>query len=219
MNLEKPRNGSFKKHEVEDYERKRYRAWDQRLVNQRERRVLKEILDEIGNDEAKILDLPSGYGRFSELLLKKGFHLVSSDLSFHMVKRAKERSELASLQSGVVADAKVGLPFKKDTFDIVLSMRFFHHVPKPEEREFILHEFSAVSAKWVILSYYQKTFIHLLQRKLRRRVKKSKRRISMISRGEVQKEARRAGFRVIKIFPLFKVIHAHHIVLLMKAKI
>ncbi len=219
MSREGSPNIPFGKNEVEDYEKKRYRAWDQRLVDQRERKILKKILDEIGSDEANILDLPSGYGRFSDLLLKRGFHLVSGDISFHMVKRAKERNESDSPHSGVVADAKAGLPFKKGTFDIILSMRFFHHVPRPEERELIFHEFSVISAKWVILSYYQKTLVHLLQRKLRRRIRKSKRRISMLSKREFHKQASRAGLRVIKIYPLFKIIHAHQIALLKKTRI
>jgi len=219
MNRDSPTNIPFEREEVEDYERKRYRAWDQKLVDRKERKILEKILDEIGEGEHTVLDLPSGYGRFSELLLRRGFHLVSSDLSFHMVERAREKSAVNSFLSAVVADAKNGLPFKKDTFDIILSMRFFHHLSNAKEREFILHEFSAVSAKWVILSFYQKTFSHLLQRKLRRKVKKTKRRISMISRKEFLQETKRAGLSVVKVFPLFKGIHAHQIALLRKAKI
>jgi len=216
MSNEKPLNGPFQKHEVEDYERKRYRGLDQKLVDTREKRILRKILDKIGDDSARVLDLPSGYGRFSNLLLDRGYNLVSSDLSFYMVKRTIEKSKLCGLHSGVVADAKRGLPFKRKTFTIVLSMRFFHHVQREEERKIILNEFSGVSAEWVILSYYQKTFFHLLQRKLRRKVKKTKTCISMISGMELQEEARRAGLRIVKIFPLFKVIHAHNIALLKK---
>lgn len=216
MNNPKPLKVSFERHEVEDYERKRYRGWDQRLVDRRERKILGKILDEINEDSALVLDLPSGFGRFSELLLKRGYRLVSSDLSFHMVVRARERSRAYNHHSGVVADAKGGLPFKKEAFSGLLSMRLFHHISRKGEREFILKEFSAVTANWVILSYYQKTPLHLLQRIVRRKVKKTKRKISMIAGEELQKEVNRAGLRAVKIFPLFKGIHAHHIALLRK---
>lgn len=216
MNKEKSFNVPFKKDEVEDYERKRYRGLDQRLVHEREKRILRKILDRIDDDLASALDLPSGYGRFSDLLLERGLTLVSSDLSFHMVKRARERSQQRSLHSQVVADAKRGLPFKRQAFTILLSMRFFHHLKSREERQFILNEFSAVAAKWLILSYYKKTFFHLLQRILRRKIKKTKTQISMISNREFQEEARQAGLKVIKIFPLFRIIHAHHMALLKK---
>ena len=209
---------TFKKHEVEEYERKRYRGIDQRLVHGRERRILRKILQKIGNGSFPVLDVPCGYGRFSNLLLDKGFSLVSSDLSIHMVKRAREKSGGPRFLLGVVTNAKQGLPFKKGAFSLLLSMRFFHHIHEREEREFILEEFSRITSEWVILSYYQKNLLHILQRKFRRRIKRSKTRIKMISREEFFKEVEEAGLRVVKIFPLFWFIHAHHIALLKKMR-
>lgn len=211
-----PSNVSFQRQEVEDYERKRYRGLDQRLVDRRERRILREIFDAITENLHRVLDIPSGYGRFSELVLERGWVLVSSDLSFYMVRRARERSLRGGFHSAVVSDAKAGLPFKKDAFSVLVSMRFFHHLHKREEREFILKEFSTICTRWVILSYYKKTFVHRLQRKLRRGVKKTKTRIHMMSRCDFEEEVSRAGLRIEKIFPLFRIFHAHHIVLLKK---
>lgn len=217
MMSERSSSVSFLKHEVEDYERRRYRGLDQRLVDQREKVILRRILGGIHEDGNITLDIPSGYGRFSDLLLERGSALVSSDLSFHMVRRAKERSSLGGFHSAVVSDAKKGLPFKGEAFTVLVSMRFFHHLHKKEEREFILKEFSTVSSKWVILTFYRRNLLHSLQRKLRRRVKKTKRRISMISRKEFQQEVNRAGLSVVKVFPLFRIFHAQHIVLLRKS--
>jgi len=216
MSKKKSSNVPFKKHEIEEYERKRYRGIDQRLVHGRERRILRKILHKIGSGPLLVLDVPCGYGRFSNLLLDKGFSLVSSDLSFHMVKRTKEKSERFARLLGVVADAKHGLPFKQFVFSFLLSMRFFHHVHEKEEREFILKEFSRVTSEWVILSYYQKNLLHFLQRKLRRKIKKSRTRIKMISRQELHEEVEGAGLKVVRIYPLFRGIHAHHIALLKK---
>jgi SAM-dependent methyltransferase len=218
MNIGKPSNIPFEKHEVEEYERKRYRGVDQRLVHGREGRLLRNILHKIGEGPLLVLDVPCGYGRFSDLLLDKGFSLVSSDLSFHMVKRAREKAGQphSRFLSGVVANAEQGLPFKKGAFSLLLSMRFFHHVHESKEREFILKEFSRATSDWVIISYYQKNLPHYLQRKLRRRIKRSRTRIKMIPRKEFYKEVEGAGLRVVKISPLFRGIHAHHIALLKK---
>lgn len=218
MNIGKSSNMPFEKQEVEEYERKRYRGIDQRIVHRREGRLLRKILDKIGDGPLIVLDIPCGYGRFSALLLDKDFSLVSSDLSFHMVKRASEKGEHhhSRFLSGVVADAKQGLPFKKAAFSILLSMRFFHHVHEKEEREFILKEFSRATSGWVIISYYQRNLLHNLQRKFRRKIKGSRTRIKMIPRKEFHKEVEGAGFRVVKISPLFRGIHAHHIALLKK---
>ena len=218
MSNNKSSSTPFKKHEVEEYERKRYRGIDQRIVHGRERKILRKILRIIGGSNLRVLDIPCGYGRFSKLLLDKDIFLVGSDLSFFMVKRAKEKSFDPKGSLGVVADAKLGLPFKKDVFGIILCMRFFHHVHEEEERESILKEFSWVTAEWVILSYYQMNLLHFIQRILRRTVKKSRTRIKMISSKELFKEVKASGFRVVKIFPLFRGLHAHHIALLEKVK-
>jgi len=218
MNIGKPSNIPFKEHEVEEYERKRYRGIDQRLVHGREGRLLRKILQKIGDGPHLVLDIPCGYGRFSGILLDKDFSLVSSDLSFHMVKRASEKGGQSHSRflSGVVADAKQGLPFKKGAFSLLLSMRFFHHVHEKEEREFILKEFYRATSGWVVLSYYQRNTLHNLQRRLRRKIKRSRTRIKMIPRREFYKDVDGAGLEVVKIFPLFRGIHAHHIALLKK---
>lgn len=204
----------FKKHEVEDYERKRYRGWDQRLVDWREKKILKKILEEVGATSGLGLDIPCGYGRFSEHLLNRGQGLVSSDLSFHMVIRSIERGGALEPHHGVVADAKKGLPFQRRAFSVLLSMRFFHHLHRKEDREFVLREFAAVSSQWIVLSFYKRTLFHRIQRGLRRRIKRTKTRIRMISREMFQEETNRAGLRIVKISPLFLGIHAQHLVLL-----
>jgi SAM-dependent methyltransferase len=218
MNIEKPSNTPFKEHEVEEYERKRYRGIDQRLVHRREEKLLRKILRRIGDGPLLVLDVPCGYGRFSDLLLDKDFSLVSSDISFPMVKRAREKSGRphSRFLSGVVADAKQGLPFRKGSFSLVLSMRFFHHVHEKKERESILKEFCRATSDWVILSFYQKNLFHNLQRKFRRRIKRSRTRIKMIPRQELCQEAEGAGLKLVKISSLFRGIHAHHIALLKK---
>lgn len=208
----------FQKHEVEDYERKRYRGLDQRLVHRRETRILRKIMRKIKEEKRtglqRALDLPCGYGRFSKLLQDEGFALISSDLSFHMVKRAVDRHGNPERIPGVAANAKIGLPFKPDTFFLLFSMRFFHHLHEREEREAVLREFARVTSGWVVLSYYQRNLLHVLQRKLRRQIMKKKTRIKMVSRNEFREEIASAGLKIFRIFPLFRGLHAHHIALL-----
>ncbi len=209
-------NTPFKEHEVDRYERRRYRGIDQRLVHGREMRILRRILHKIGPSSHPVLDIPCGYGRFSKLLKEKGYSLINSDLSFHMVKRALEKHEDPGVILGVVVDAKKGLPFKQDVFFLLFSMRFFHHVHEKDEREVILKKFLRITSDWVVLSYYQKNLLHILQRKLRRRVMRKKTRIKMVSRREFHEEIKGAGLRVIKVYPVFRGMHAHHIALLRK---
>ncbi len=211
---------AFKEHEVKEYERKRYRGVDQRLVHRKETHILERILERIAPESGNALDVPCGYGRFSDLFRKRGWGLVSCDYSFSMVKRARESRERSKLIKdwGVVADAKQGLPFKEETFPILLCMRFWHHVHDPAERKAILGFFSRVTSGWVILSYYQVNALHRFQRRFRRKLKKSPTRIKMISRAEFYDEVQGAGFECTGVVPLFRGIHAQHVALLKKIK-
>jgi len=265
-------NLQFEEHEVRDYERRRYRGLDQRLVHCREVRILKAIMKLIGSapggtclgsPPARVavdlvdfnaeepaasnapggggppnratrraarvgtclgspprlaLDAPCGYGRFSGFLLERGYGLASADLSFHMVKRARSREDISTIPMGIVCNFVHGLPFKPGVFELILSMRLFHHLHEPEERRSVLREFSRAAGGWVILSYYEANPLHRLQRMLRRLVKKSQTRIRMISRREFREEVQGAGFEIVRLFPIFRGIHGHHIALLKKAQ-
>ena len=215
------KNVPFQKHEVADYERRRYKGIDQKIVDSRERNILKKILKRMTSYSRLALDVPCGYGRFSQLLLERNFSIVSSDLSFHMVNRAVHRDLGKDNQKhlGCIVDAKKLMPFMACSFDIVFCMRFFHHVHEKKERETILKEFSRISRKWLILSYYEINQLHLLQRKLRKKMNKSRTRIKMISNKDFYEEAEKTGWRAIKIFSLFPGIHSQHIALLRKIKI
>ncbi len=210
----------FEKHEVADYEKKRYRGIDQRIVHNREQKILKKIFERMGKTSGLVLDLPCGYGRFSAILLDKGLALVNCDISPAMVERANERVAklFQGAARGVVTNAIFGLPFKKNTFSLVMSMRFFHHIHSSEDRRKILTEFSRVSFDWIVLSYYQSNALHKIQRKLRKKIKKTPTRIKMIKGQEFQNEAKESGFEVVSVFPLFFGLHSQHIALLKRAK-
>ncbi|MDH7511515.1 MAG: class I SAM-dependent methyltransferase [Clostridiales bacterium] len=248
-------NAPFNESEVRDYERRRYRGLDQRLVHRREVRILRAIMKRVervggpaGDVDLNIeeavgsrapdiavqpawtarrtaprwprlaLDAPCGYGRFSSFLVERGYRLASADLSFHMVKRARSRGDISIIPMGIVCNFVSGLPFRAGVFGLVLSMRLFHHLHRPEERRSVLGEFNRVAGGWVILSYYQANLLHRLQRAIRRLIKRSRTRIRMISRREFREEVEAAGFEIVRVFPLFRGIHSHHIALLKKAQ-
>ena len=210
----------FQEHEVTDYEKKRYRGVDQRLVHSREVHIIERFLDRVALESGEVLDVPCGYGRFSDLIRKRGLSLVSCDYSFYMVKRARESGKKRGFNDrGVVADAKQGLPFKSRTFDLLLCLRFWHHVHHPVERKNILGFFSRVTSGWVILSYYQINALHRFQRRFRQKLKTGSARIKMISRDEFYDEIQEAGFECVAVIPLLRGFHAQHVALLKKTRI
>ena len=218
------RSSKFTADGVKEYEKRRYRGLDQRIVHAREVRILKKIFKSVKgrwSGPARVLDMPCGYGRFSGFLLGQGFWVVNCDLSFHMVKRACEKveniAESGKGSPGAVGNATLGLPFQDKAFPVVFSIRFFHHVHDPSDRGKILGEFFRVSSAWAVVSFYQMNVLHLFQRRLRRLLKKSRTHIKMIEPGLFEKEAEAAGFVVRRVYPLIRGLHAYHIALLEKS--
>ncbi len=201
---------------VKDYERRRYKSWDQRMVQARERRIIRKLFKAAGAAASRglVLDLPCGYGRFAPLLLELGAHPINADLSFEMVRRAMETSG----RPGLAADAKNGLPFREGTFGAVFCMRLLHHIHDPADRRAILEELGRVSAGWGIVSYYRSNALHKAQRALRRLRKKTPRKIRMIEGDGFTREAAEAGWTVVREAALFRGLHAARIALLKKSR-
>ncbi len=212
----KPAASKFTAGGVREYEKKRYRGLDQRIVHARETRLIGGLLDtalgRMPGQPPRLLDLPCGFGRFTGPLLDRGFEVVISDLSLEMVRRTRERLGAP----GAVADATRGLPFLGGVFDGIVSIRFFHHLHAPEARAAVLSEFARTTSGWAIVSFYQESGLHRSQRRIRRFFGKSRTNIKMLEKGVFEREAAAAGFEVARVQPLFRGIHAYHLALLKK---
>ena len=203
---------------VEEYKRTRYKGVDQKIVNKRERKILEKIFESIEKKSISILDVPCGYGRFSELLLKKSLNLTSADVSFPMVLTTKKYSPPAnSPHHFLVGDIK-HLPLKDNSFDCIVTVRLFQHILKSSSRCQILKELHRVAKKIVILSFYRYNFLHSIERWVRCRIKNVNKKIGMLPLGDFEKELSSIGFKVLNLFPVIRYFHAHNIVLLQKLK-
>lgn len=207
----------FDPHQVAEYERRRYRGLDQRLVHWRETKIVKKWLKELAQEaRGRCLDAPCGYGRFSRLILKSGYILISGDLSLSMVKRARAREYNGHIPIGIVINMLNGLPFINSSFEVVLCLRFFHHLHSNKERVAVLTEMARVTRRWAIVSFYRKQPLHELQRKLRRHIKRSSTEISMVNLATFKQEVMTAGFSLKKIIALCRGLHGQHFALLEK---
>ncbi len=224
-------NKTFRRDEVRDYERRRYSGLDQRLVDRRERSIVRTLLaaalkqarergpnGEVQSLPPLVLDIPCGYGRLSVLALEQGVRLVAGDISYNMVERALQNlGGLGSAQhkvAGIVADLTKGLPFRGGAFDAALVMRLFHHLQRSEDRRDVLAELARVARGPVVLSFYRTNRLHVLQRKLRKILRGKSYEIQMIAGRVFRDEVEAAGLRVVRAVPLFRGLHAQHIALL-----
>ena len=78
-----------------------------------------------------VLEAGCGAGRFTEILLKKGAKLVSSDLST-AVEVNIENFPLSDDHLVIQADIN-DMPYADETFDVVICMGVIQHTPSPEE--------------------------------------------------------------------------------------
>lgn len=114
--------------EAKQYDDRRYRSAEGRLFSRLELTILDAILEP--RPGIRILDVPAGTGRLSVELARSGAHVVAGDISLNMLKAAASKVSRPAEVAPSFAQVKAGeLPFPDDTFDAVISFKFFHLVP------------------------------------------------------------------------------------------
>ena len=124
---------------AEDYDRVRFGGRKGQFLARSDAAILEDLVQKAG--VRSILDCPVGTGRALTYLGEKDVELVGFDYTWEMIEiAASRRSEkVVGIARG---DAKQ-LPFPDESFDCVLSLRFFHLFP-PEERQPFIDEFHRV---------------------------------------------------------------------------
>jgi len=204
--------------DVETYRKTRYEGIDQKIVDNRERKILQKIFGHIDGKDIFVLDVPCGYGRFSDLLLKRSLNLTSIDISFAMVRAAKEYSPSQSSRHRFLVGDIEHLPLKDNSFDCVVTIRLFQHILQPGRRLQILRELHRVTKEIVILSFYRYNILHSIERWAKCRIKNVNKRISMLPLRSFAKEFNSAGFKMLNLFPVIRHFHAHNIVALQRVE-
>jgi len=205
-----------------DYEKKRYRGWIQRRISKWEMRIVERILKRIGIGGARILDIPCGYGRFSDIIQKCGATFIAGDISRDMVIRAAamsfpRRLEPSESAGYLVADASQ-IPLADKSVDGAISIRLFQHLFDSTLRVRSLREFGRVSRRFVILTFYERGGLHSLQRLIKRKTKYTRKHIEFLSHFQFRSEAEAAGLNLLGVFPLRHLFHAQCFALLMPRK-
>jgi SAM-dependent methyltransferase len=78
-----------------------------------------------------VLDAGVGAGRFTDIMARWGAHVVGIDLSY-AVEAAQENFD--HLDNVLVAQADIArLPFKPETFDVIVSIGVLHHTPNTKK--------------------------------------------------------------------------------------
>ena len=192
------------------YEKKRYAHFDQKIVNSLEHKIVKKILSKTTIIGGQILNVPCGFGRFTPLFNNFDVKISFFDLHPKMVIRCLEKFK--DKKHSFINGSIRALPFKNNSFNAVITIRFFHHYFEKEDRLLMLRELQRVSRKYVILTYYIDTIIHKFIKKLNDKGH----RIIMLKRKEFHRELLSVRLKpVIEKAPL-PFLHAQRFLLLEK---
>ena len=97
------------------------------------------------------MDIPCGTGRLIPLFERYGHQVWGADISADMLAMIPPSSlELPALRDLALVEAE-HLPFVDGSFDYVVSLRFFHLELPVTVAETILHEFSRIACKGIVL--------------------------------------------------------------------
>ena len=126
-----------------------------------ERRVLSRLLSRL-SPSGRVLDMPCGTGRYLSLLAPSPA-VTAADLSMAMVAAARDQAPHRDFSQADLFH----LPFADAAFDLVLCMRFIHHVPDGASRQRCLAELSRVCRDRLICSYFERRSVKHAVRRFR----------------------------------------------------
>jgi len=198
----KAREGYRDKTTVSNYDNFRFTSIKGRVTNSMELSSVERALKLVNiPTNGRILDIPCGTGRLSIHLASKGFSVTGADISEEMVNISTEKSALLTkdIRPNFVVTEAERLNFPDNSFDAVVSLRLFGHVP-PSIRATMLKEFSRVSSSYLVIAYYHASSIQCSIR--------SKTRVSRgvpwypVTYKAIQEEIASSGLKLVKIKPM-----------------
>ena len=138
---------------VLSYERVRFTSPRGRAIDALEKRAIRKALDAVCRElpSPRVLDLPCGTGRITELLLERGLVVTGGDISLPMIEVAREKLSRFGDRVSLHRMDVEHLDFPDRSFDLVTCIRLFNHIGLAE-RERALSELARVSRGFVLVN-------------------------------------------------------------------
>jgi SAM-dependent methyltransferase len=152
---------------------------------------------------ARLLDAPCGSGRLAPALLRAE-RRVHLDANLPMLEAAR-----AALGEGrAVQGSLFALPFAGQSFDVVVSCRFLHHLHGADELARAVGELVRVSRALVVASFWDGACLPALRVRLGLKRSEGPRGRVYRSRGEIAAAFARAGAPVVEFAPVLRFVSA-----------
>ncbi|MFB6185185.1 MAG: class I SAM-dependent methyltransferase [Haloarculaceae archaeon] len=137
---------------AERYEEKRFSRGG-RLIDRREKAAVLNALQPV--EDASVLEIACGTGRFTVMLAERGADIVGLDISGPMLQQGRTKARAAGVDDHLefMRGDAARLPFPDDHFDTVFAMRFFHLADTPAA---FLSEMRRVSREQVFFDTFNR---------------------------------------------------------------
>ena len=179
-----------------------------KLTTRREIVMARRALEFAGNPTS-VLDLPSGTGRFWEMLAEKPDRKIyAADNSPHMYTVGMELrpKEITSRITETFEASAFAIPKPDNFVENIFCMRLIHHIGKSEDRIAMLKEFARVTSDSVCISMWSDgNYKSIRQRAHERKDAEGTFRNRFVIPAKTFKaEAEQAGFSVVKRLDVLK---------------
>jgi 2-polyprenyl-3-methyl-5-hydroxy-6-metoxy-1,4-benzoquinol methylase len=114
-------------------------------------------------DKVTVLDVGCGIGRLEEQILSRGldWKVYGSDKSLESLRIAQKN--LSAPMFSFIRAEGTALAFTEESFDLVLAICVFHHIPRPE-RPYVMHEIHRILRPGGIVALFEHNPLNPLTR-------------------------------------------------------
>lgn len=178
------------------YDRQRFHGLVGRTFDYLEKRAIGRLVRRVRRliPHPRVLDVPCGTGRITELLLAEGLEGAAGDISPAMMEVARERCGPRGVSLTFQRLDLDALELPDSCFDLVTCIRLFHHL-ESVDRARILRELARVTRRFVLVNVALSTSFYRLRRRLKRALRQGVSRTNSTWE-EIRREAAVAGLVV-----------------------
>lgn len=195
--------------------RRRYGSPDQRLVHERELRVVRELLRGRARPR-EVLDSPCGYGRLAPLIQElQPKQVLFLDRNPLRLEALAVSPLLAQGSARLRGDLLAGLPLREGAVELSFCFRFLQHLRSAQLRRTALSELRRVTRGALISSYYRAGGLHQLSQQVGFQLGlRRSQPLSFLGPAQLAEEAERAGWRLAADRAALPGLHAQRVILL-----
>jgi SAM-dependent methyltransferase len=168
-----------------------------RRRHEEEKRLVFRALEGIP-PPAAVVDAPCGTGRMAAEFLARGVPVLCADLSPAMRDEAAASLTGTPGLLGVVPLDLEGPPPNEPAGDLVVCVRFLHHLPDEAARGRVLRTLAALSRRHVLVTFHHPVSLHHLARAARRVVTGRRGDRHAVTARRLAREARGCGLTLVR---------------------